>query len=302
MSDNAPADCVVVGGGPAGMLAALYLQRFRRRVRLVDAGQSRARWIPLSRNCPGFPDGIRGSTLLERLRAQVERQGVRIEADRIHALSGDADRGFVLGGGAHDYRARRVVIATGVVDTLPAWPGIEAAIHAGVVRLCAICDAYETATMRLAVYGPLDAAIAHGCFLRSFCPEVTAVHPPEAASHGQRARAAASGVRLQAAAEAECRLRSDGFVVTPGAGAALRFDAVYVAMGATARTDWAATVVPRQPDDRELEVDAQCRTATPGVYAIGDVVSALNQLSVAFGHAAIAASAVHQDLQQRPLG
>lgn len=294
-------DCVVVGGGPAGLLAALYLQRFRRQVRLIDAGRSRARWIPLSRNCPGFPEGISGAQLLTRLRAQAQQHGVPFEHDRIRALDGNITDGFVLTGAAHSYRARRVLIATGVVDRLPDWPGVEDAIHRGLVRLCAVCDGFETAGMRLAVYGPVQAAIAHACFLRTFCKEVTALHPPTPVALEQRVRAQQSDVQLLPVRTGDCTLCGDQLEVRRDGEPPQRFDAVYIALGAQAQTDWASAVVGRQADDHELEVDAQCRTRTPGILAIGDVVSALNQLAVAFGHAALAASAVHQDLPPRPL-
>ena len=98
-STSAPAaepllDCLVVGAGPAGLTAATYLARFHRDFLVVDAGGSRARWIPTSHNCPGFPHGIGGDALLARLRTQAEGVGVRIEAGRIERLARD-DGGFV---------------------------------------------------------------------------------------------------------------------------------------------------------------------------------------------------------------
>ena len=69
--EAAELDCLIVGGGPAGLTAAIYLARFRRRFVLVDAGRSRAAWIPVSHNHPGFPDGIEGEELLRRMRAQA---------------------------------------------------------------------------------------------------------------------------------------------------------------------------------------------------------------------------------------
>ena len=79
---DAPFDVLVVGAGPAGLTAATYLARFHRRFAVVDAGMSRARWIPASHNCPGFPHGIGGGELLGRLREQAERYGARIESGR----------------------------------------------------------------------------------------------------------------------------------------------------------------------------------------------------------------------------
>jgi thioredoxin reductase (NADPH) len=71
-------DALIIGGGPAGLMAAVYLARFRRRVVVADAGSSRASLIPCSHNCPGFPEGIGGGELLMRLRAQAERYGAMV--------------------------------------------------------------------------------------------------------------------------------------------------------------------------------------------------------------------------------
>src|ERR687894_1351376 len=70
-AEDAEFDAIVIGGGPGGLTAAIYLARFRRRFLLIDAGQSRAQWIPRSHNHPGFPDGVGGVELLERMRAQL---------------------------------------------------------------------------------------------------------------------------------------------------------------------------------------------------------------------------------------
>lgn len=68
-------DCLIVGGGPAGLTAAIYLARFRRDIRVIDSGSSRASLIPTSHNYPGFPEGISGRDLLGRLREQARRYG-----------------------------------------------------------------------------------------------------------------------------------------------------------------------------------------------------------------------------------
>src|SRR4051812_5402374 len=147
-------DCAVIGGGPAGLITALYLQRFHRRVRLFDAGSSRAAWIPKSHNVPGFPDGIAGPELLARLRSQVEALGISRHTVEVRDVHTGASR-FTLAWAHRRWEARTLVLATGVRDVLP--PGdAAAAVRCGVLRLCPVCDGYEASDRRMVVYGPAD--------------------------------------------------------------------------------------------------------------------------------------------------
>jgi thioredoxin reductase (NADPH) len=193
MSDraaDAPFDVLVVGAGPAGLTAATYLARFHRRFAVVDAGMSRARWIPASHNCPGFPHGIGGVELLARLREQAGRYGARIESGRIASLRRD-DAGFVAAAGdGREWRARFVLLATGVVDAMPEMDGLQAGIEHHAVRLCAVCDGYEASDDRIGVLAPVDEAIRHAAFLRAFSPQVSAI---PSAPPAPRAASARSG-------------------------------------------------------------------------------------------------------------
>lgn len=117
---SAPFDCLIVGGGPAGLTAALYLARFCRRAMVFDTGASRARWIPHSRNLPGFPEGLGGQDLLNRLAAQANGYGVELHKARIEQIERE-DGGFTVrgGGDGERWRGRTVLVATGVVETVP---------------------------------------------------------------------------------------------------------------------------------------------------------------------------------------
>src|SRR3954471_11121650 len=97
LSENV--DCLVVGAGPAGLTAALYLARYRRRFILADAGGSRASLIPCTHNYPGFPAGISGLDLLARLRAQAERYGAVVTHGTVSDLA-RSDNGFTARLGA----------------------------------------------------------------------------------------------------------------------------------------------------------------------------------------------------------
>ena len=276
-------DCLIVGAGPAGLVAATYLARFRRRIVVVDAGASRARRIPTSHNCPGFPLGVSGHALLDRMREQAESFGVDIVRGRIASLRREQAHFVAIDADGRERSATTVILATGIVDRLPDVEGgdaaRESAIDAGVLRLCAVCDGYEATDERIAVLGPADAADSHAQFLRTFSRRVDAI---------------ASG--------SERRLRCDTATctVTLEDGTTREYDTLYPVLGSDARSELARDLGAAVDDEGALHTDAHLQTSVDGLYAIGDVVSALNQIAVAVGHAAIAATAVHNRLPPNP--
>src|SRR5215207_456287 len=110
--------CLIVGGGPAGLTAAIYLARFHLKILLVDAGKSRAGTIPCTRNHAGFPDGIGGQELIARMKEQAQRHGARIVEDYVTRLDGEGGL-FTAKWGSETATARTVLLATGVSNRRP---------------------------------------------------------------------------------------------------------------------------------------------------------------------------------------
>ena len=297
-------DVAIVGGGPAGLTAALYLRRFHRSCLVFDTGESRARWIPESNNCPGFPGGVGGRELLDRLRRQAAAVQVPFEPLRVERIAadgqggpGEAGAGFVVDAGGRRWEARRVMIATGLRDRLPG-PWAEDALACGALRLCPICDAFEASDRHIGVFGHSRDVGSHARFLRGFSGKVSALpyDGGDGGADGEAARAA--GVRWLGGGELEfdgsrCRYRSEGGTVEP--------DTVYSFLGFTTSVPVDGLAVERTPGG-EIEVDDHQQTATPGLYAIGDIVGGLNQIAVALGQAAAAATHAHAQLPDRARG
>src|SRR5688572_8084178 len=86
MNGDKPLDCLVIGGGPAGLTAAIYLARFHLDILVIDEGKSRAGWIPCTHNHAGYPDGISGKELLEKMREQAQKYGAKILTERVTKL------------------------------------------------------------------------------------------------------------------------------------------------------------------------------------------------------------------------
>lgn len=294
-------DCLIVGAGPAGLTAATYLARFKRRIAVVDAGHSRASYIPRTHNYPGFPGGINGNELLERLREQAGRYGASVTTGVVESLS--KEDVFVANVEGGRLRARRVLLATGIVDKEPEMPRLREAIAAGCIRLCPICDGHEVIDRKVAVYGPVGSTVSHAIFMRTFSEDVTLLVPraDTPATAGQRRRLEEAGVRF--VPNAVCEMAMDDerkATVRLDDGSSLRFDTLYPSLGSRMRSEFALALGAECTGEAEIKVDARQQTSVEGLYAAGDVVSALNQISVAVGHAAIAATAIHNSLGMRP--
>ncbi len=295
-------DTLIVGAGPAGLTAAVYLARFRRRVLVADTGASRALWIPKSRNLPGFAQGLHGETLLERLRQQVQAYGVEIRKQPVTALAGIAGGGFRARIGEDDLQAATVLLATGIVETVPEIPGAVEAITRSLMRVCPICDGFEAQGKKVAVLGSGDHAAGEALFLRTWAADVSLVLTRNADLTCERRDALHQlGVKVFHTALESVSLADDEVtaVCTEG-GRPNHFDIIYSAFGVTAQTDLARQLGARLDVDGRLYVGEHQETSVEGVYAAGDVVRGLNQISVAEGEAAIAATAVHNRLPRNP--
>ncbi|ESX26657.1 MULTISPECIES: NAD(P)/FAD-dependent oxidoreductase [unclassified Mesorhizobium] len=290
-------DVAIVGGGPAGLAAAMYLARFLRSVISLDAGHARAKLIPKSRNCPGFPDGISGEELLGRLRAQAQLYG----ASLVHGCVGHAEKRegfFVLTTTCGIVQARRVILATGIVDKAPPIERLEEAIATGIVRLCPVCDAYEARGSRIGVVGPEHLAVREALFLKGYGSQVALLaNNQDDVSEAARGAALAGGVEIWDAVD-DLIPRRTGFDVVMAEGAPMRnIDVVYPSMGSDVRSELAVALGANCDAEGYVLVNRHLETSTPGLYAIGDVAEGLNQIAVAFGDAAKAATHIHNDLR-----
>jgi thioredoxin reductase (NADPH) len=290
-------DCLVIGGGPAGLTAATYLARYRRSVLVVDAGSSRASQIPETHNHPGF-QRISGPALLVALAKQAMRYGATIEQGEVTALNSEGD-GYLARWNQRQCSASRVLIATGLTDHAPDFPGLDRAVARAAVRYCPVCDGFEATDKKLAVYGDGDAAIQKAKFLRTYSREVTLLSRSEAAASkasGSPKAPEEAGIDHAGSPVRRFRNSEAGLVAELESGQELEFNAVYPALGCKVHSDLIAAMGAELGDQGCLKVDGQQQTTLKGIYAAGDVVSDLHQLAVAEGHAAIAATAIHNSL------
>ncbi|MDB5412636.1 MAG: pyridine nucleotide-disulfide oxidoreductase [Rubritepida sp.] len=294
-------DALVIGGGPAGLTAAIYLARFGRRFGVIDADESRAASIPESHNIPFFGDGIPGSSILARIRGHAGQYDISPLAASVTSLvregTGFLAEARMKDGGTRSISARRILLATGSRDIEPRLPDLPDAVRRGLVRYCPICDGFESRDRRIAVIGHGARGLAEATFIaRTYSNDVSLL------SLGERLQLSPEDLKL-AKRHGICLVEDavvgldvrDGRIAAmhTGGGTELRFDLLYSALGLHYRTELAAGLGAHLDDSGSLTVDEHGMTSVSGLYAAGDIVRGLDQIVVGMGQAAIAATHIH---------
>ena len=290
-----PLDCLIVGGGPAGLTAAIYLARFHLDILVVDDGKGRAESIPCTHNHAGYPDGISGKELVRLMREQAQRYGARIKSDYVTRLDRTGD-GFCAAWGSGSVEAKTVLLATGVKNRRPP-------MARGLIRYCPICDGYEVTDKTVGVIGSGSYGVAEAIFLRSYTPHVTLIAPDKALQLTREDQDKLKAAQIDCVdGPAQAVAISDSCIVVDTAEGHYTFDSVYPALGSDTHNQLAEQVGARLNEQGCIGVDAHQRTSVPGLYAAGDVVIGLDQISHAMGEGGVAATTIRNDLaKEKPL-
>jgi thioredoxin reductase (NADPH) len=235
------------------------------------------------------------------MRAQAERYGARIIEGEVLRLERGEDGHFVADLGTRTVTARRVLLATGAEDIQPELPDLEGAVRRGLIRVCPICDAYEAQDRKIAIIGYGKCRVREALLLRTYTSDLTLLTLGRQLELTAEERSAlrAAGVRIIEEPVAEIATGEGDVAAWRMHGGALhRFDTLYTALGLRGRSGVAAALGAEHDEDGALLVDDQQRTSVPDLYAAGDVVRGLGQISVAMGQAAVAATAINNSLER----
>ncbi|MDR0727581.1 MAG: thioredoxin-disulfide reductase [Puniceicoccales bacterium] len=296
---------IILGSGCAGLTAAIYTARAALRPLVIDGNQPGGQLTTTTdiENFPGFPDGIGGYDLVERMRKQAERFGATFASDYIHGMRREGDV-FFLEGTSTTYEARAIIVATGASPYLLGVPGETEYFGGKGVSVCATCDGAFYRGKEVAVIGGGDSAVEEAIFLTRFCPKVYIIH--------RRDSLRASVPMIKKVMEKPkvqiiwdsvlAEILGDGRQVTglrihnvkTDAEQILACSGVFIAVGHKPNSNFAAGVLPldskgyfvAQPDDAS-------RSPVDGVFLAGDCADSLYQQAViaagAGARAAIAA-------------
>jgi thioredoxin reductase (NADPH) len=300
---NEPLDCLIIGGGPAGLTAAIYLARFHLDILVVDDGKGRAESIPCTHNHAGYPDGISGKELVGLMREQAQKYGARIERDYVTRLD-KTENGFCATWGSGSVEAKTALLATGVKNRRPPMDEElhDDALQRGLIRYCPVCDGYEVTDKKIGVIGSDSRGVAEAIFLRSYTSDVTLIAPDKALRLTEEDREKLKMAKIECVdGPAQAVAISENCIIVDTAKGHFTFDSVYPALGSDTHTQLAEQVGARLSEQGCIGVDARQRTSVPGLYAAGDVVIGLDQISHAMGEGGVAATTIRNDLaKERP--
>lgn len=293
---------IIVGGGLAGLSAALYLARAKREVLVLDSGRSMARWEPDVQNFLGFPEGIGGPALLERGRKHAAQFGARFVTDTINHASGRQGE-FVLKGENQSYRAQRLLLATGLFHRPPEIPKVNECLGKSMF-FCKDCDGFRVHGKPIAIIGNNNETVEYALSMLHYSPQVAVATNGKAPgwdeTHGQWLREYQISVYQDRICEVDACEGQIGRLIFES-GPALRVEAVFTTRGDVFHNQLAQMLGADLDEEGQVRVDHCMRTNVPGLYAAGCLTPANCQMIIAAGQGATAAQAINRDLFEESL-
>ncbi|MDF3983050.1 NAD(P)/FAD-dependent oxidoreductase [Luteibacter sp. PPL201] len=288
-------DVIVVGGSYAGMAAALQLVRARKSVLIVDAGERRNRFASHSH---GFltQDGADASAIAAIAREQLLAYPTVQWLDaRVEAISGGPDDFTVTLAHGETHHARRILLATGVTDQLPAIPGLAERWGKAVFH-CPYCHGYELGKGRIGILGTGPNSIHQASFLTEWGEVTLFVNDAVTLSPEQRDDLLRLGVSIEASPIDTLAGHADVRTVD---GRFHHFAGLFVAARCAPSSPLAEALgceLEETPMGSQVRVDAEQRTSVPGVFACGDLSKAPHSVSLAVASGAWAGAQIHRSL------
>ena len=289
-------DIAVIGGGAAGLSAALVLSRARRQVMVIDAGSPR--------NAPaakmhGFlsQDGLPPRELLAVGREEVQAYGGLLYDGTVSAILNRGAAGFSVHlTDGHDVSARRLLVATGLRDELPDIPGLRERWARDVLH-CPYCHGYEVRDRTLGVLGGSPAAVRYAQIVRQWSEDVVYVTPPQTLLPSERVQLAARGIAITEGNPQRILLRGDRLTgVELDGGHAVACDALFVPPRFVPHNDLLVALGCELDAVGWPKTDDTGLTSVSGVWVAGNISNARAQVITAAGEGSTAAIAINADL------
>lgn len=277
-------DSIIIGKGPAGISAAVYLVRGGMRTLVIGKSRGSLEKAEKIENYYGFHEPVTGAELVDRGLAQAERLGVEIVTEE--AVSIGMEENFVVKTVGGEYRARSVMLATGKSRFSLKVPGFEELRGRG-ISFCATCDAFFYRKKKLAVLGTGDYAASELRELLAVTSDITLF------TNGEPLSSAAFPANIPVVTAKIARFDGTERIsgITTADGVAHPADGVFVALGTAGAADFAAKVGV-EVKGADIVVDGSFMTNIPGLFAAGDCTGGFLQIAKAVSDGAISAKSM----------
>jgi thioredoxin reductase (NADPH) len=301
-TDSQSYEVAVVGGGPAGLTAALYATRLGHDSAVIDRGGGRAAMMQETHNVIGVPEEQSGNEFLATAREQVVGYGADHHRDYVDHATTTEDGRFCLHGNDVTVYADRVVLATGFADGRPSPPAPRTGRG---LHYCLHCDAYMFVDVPVYVMGTTDAAAKVAMIMLNFTPEVDLLLDGEEPEWDDVTdeQLAAHPVEVLEPEVTGVENGGDGWLEAMefADGTRREYRGGFAMYGSNYNTELAEQLGCELNDDGTIAVEDHGQTSVDGVYAVGDVVPGHNQVPVAMAQGAKAGISVHYDLRKFPV-
>ncbi len=295
-------DVIVVGGGIAGLSAAIYLGRAQRDTLVIDSGHSMAAWEPDVQNYLGFPNGIDGEELLRKGKKQSLKYSAKFARDKIVELRREKET-FLLKGEKRDYRTNRLLLATGIFHLPPHIPGVKECLGHSMF-FCKDCDGYRVRGKRIAIVGANNEAVEYALGMLAYSSCVIVVTNNERIRWSKKCAAWLKQYEIPVergrVRDLEHRQRKI-LALRFEDGKRVATDYIFTTRGDIFHTQLAEKLGAKLDGEGQIKVDRCMRTTVPRLYAAGCVTPANCQMIIAAGQGAAAAQAINRDLFEESL-
>lgn len=293
-------DCIIVGGGIAGLQAAIQLGRYEHDILVVDSNDGRSAICRSYHNLLGWPDGVSGEQLRSLGRQQAEAVGVEFQSDRIVAARKDKGEFILDGKDGYHYVGRKLLLATGVMDNIPKIKNLLPCLGLS-VYVCPDCDGYEVKNKKVVILGSGEAGAEMAQTIHYWTDGITFInHESKEVTVETRRKLEERNIRYVEGniSEAIVEGDSDFHGVRLDNGEEISGEKGFIAFGGNkVHTELARELGVEILDNKHINADARSKeTNVEDVWAAGDIVAHSEQVSTAMGDGSIAAIWIHKKL------
>ncbi|WP_145048278.1 NAD(P)/FAD-dependent oxidoreductase [Paenibacillus xylanexedens] len=295
-------DCIIVGGGIAGLQAAIQLGRYStHRVLVIDAGEGRSTLCRTYHNILGYPDGVSGEELRAKGRMQAERTGVEFQKGRVIEAKRKGERVQLISDNGMIFETSTVLLATGLSDRIPDIQGLNPTLGK-TVYVCPDCDGYEIQDRKTVLLGSGEAGANMALVLIERTNDLLYVnHEHKQISAELHRRMKEEGIRYLEATVQEVQQSEEGYItgILTDDGQMYESERGFISFGGNrVHYELAEQLGAEIADNRHVKADPRTMIAAPNVWIAGDLGVHAEQATVAMGEGAIAAIWIHKELQR----